>query len=81
MKLALDPDFSPENPYSHFVASEIGFGGPFYKSHWETKNGTMVEVADKTMNHTEMIELLDQFNDMVRQKAHHFKSKLIRVTV
>lgn len=50
MKPALERDFSPEQPYSRYMATSLQFSAPLAKTHWVIDNSTGTPVANEVVD-------------------------------
>ena len=76
MQVALDRDFSSENPYSRFAVTRLRLGGHYKDTHWEfnSSTGYRVEVEDSSSKK----DGYDFGLDMI-EKGKDYKSDKIKI--
>ena len=83
MHLSLDKDFSPSNPYSKTLVSQLNFAGPIVESKWIniTDKGEPYkqEIITKNLSKSETLQQLKEIHQNVYNKALNFNSKYITV--
>lgn len=83
MRVALDKDFSPANPYSKYLVCKLRFSGPIVDSEWifhdEVKPFYWQQVITKNLTRDEQKDVVSGIQRRIYEKAISFDSKLLIV--